>query len=74
MVWLRRKEVTHDIIKGSEMNLLIIPITQIYRGLRRGAAKLLGEKEVRSLENDAVNFVNEVYDDTVGDVMKKVRK
>ena len=56
------------------MNLLIIPITQIYRGLRRGAAKLLGEKEVRSLENDAVNFVNEVYDDTVGDVMKKVRK
>ena len=56
------------------MNLLIIPISQIYRELRRGAAKLLGEKEIRSLENDAVDFINEVYDDTVGDVMKKVRK
>ena len=56
------------------MNLLIIPITQIYRGLRRGAARLLGERKVRSLENDAVDFINEVYDDTVGDVMKKVRK
>ena len=56
------------------MNLLIIPITQIYRGLRRGAAKLLGEKEVWALDNDAVDFINEFYDDTVGDVMKKVRK
>ena len=56
------------------MKLLIIPITRIYRGLRRGAARLLGEKEVRALENDAVDFINEVYDDTVGDVKKKVRK
>ncbi len=56
------------------MKLLIIPISQIYRGLRRGAARLLGEKEARSLEKDVVDFINEVYDNTVGDVMKKVRR
>lgn len=59
------------------MKLLIIPISQIYRGLRRGAARLLGEKEVRSLEKDVavpvVDFINEVYDDTVGDVMKRMK-
>ena len=52
------------------MKLLIIPLNLISRSLR----KILGEREMQSLENDVTDFINEVYDDTVGDVVKKVRK
>ena len=49
------------------MGILIIPISQIFKGLR----KLLGNEEAKSLENDMTTFVNEVYDDTVGDLIRK---
>ena len=65
-------------MEGEGMRLLIIPIGRIYRCLRRGAARVLGEAEVESLESDVLTpvnvFVDEVYDDTVGDVAKKIRK
>ncbi|MBQ9661606.1 MAG: hypothetical protein IJV40_00480 [Oscillospiraceae bacterium] len=51
----------------------IIPVTRIFRSLRKGAATILGEREVRSLENDAADFINEVYDDTVGDVINRIK-
>ena len=65
-------------MEGEGMRLLIIPIGRIYRCLRRGAARVLGEAEVGSQESDVLTpvsaFVDEVYDDTVGDVAKKIRK
>ena len=48
------------------MGILIIPISHVYKGLR----KILGEEEAKSLENDVTTFVNEVYNDTVGDLIK----
>lgn len=59
------------------MKIFIIPVSRIYRIVRRGAVRFLGEEELESLENDAVspvvNFIDEVYDDTVGDVMNKIK-
>ena len=52
------------------MRFFIIPVDWITRHLRRGAAKIMGEDEVQSLENDFTSFINEVYDDTVGDLTK----
>lgn len=59
------------------MKIFIIPVSRICRIVRRGAVRFLGEEELESLENDAVspvvNFIDEVYDDTVGDVMNKIK-
>ena len=52
------------------MKLLLIPLNLISRSLR----KILGEREMQSLEKDVTDFINEVYDDTVVDAVKKVRK
>ena len=42
------------------------------------ASKILGEDEVKSLESDVTTpvttFINEVYDDTVGDVIREQRR
>ena len=52
------------------MRFFIIPIGWIYRNLRRGASKILGEDGVQSLENDVTAFIDEVYEDTVGDLAR----
>lgn len=42
------------------------------------ASRILGEDEVNSLESDVITpvttFVEEVYDDTVGDVIREHRR
>ena len=53
------------------MRFFIIPIGWIYRNLRRGASKILGKDEMQSLENDVTAFIDEVYDDTIGDLMER---
>ncbi len=56
------------------MGFFIIPIGPICRILRKGATKILGKKETEDLRADLVapvmDFVDEIYDDTVGDVMR----
>ena len=52
------------------MRFFIIPVGWITRHLRRGGAKIMGEDEVQSLENNFTSFINEVYDDTIGDLTK----
>ena len=52
------------------MRFFIIPVGWIYRHLRRSVEKMIGEDEVQSLENDIASFIDEVYDDTVGDLIK----
>ena len=51
------------------MRFFIIPVGWITRHLRRSVEKMIGEDEVQSLENDFTSFINEVYDDTVGDLI-----
>ena len=53
------------------MKFFIIPAGWIYRHLRRGTTKILGEEEVQSLENDVTAFIDEEYDDTIGDLMER---
>ena len=55
------------------MRVVIIPVGSVYRLLRKGAVRVLGDEEVRSLEDDAVGFIDEVYDDTIGDMKKRLR-
>ena len=54
------------------MRFFIIPLGFISRKLRHGATRVLGENEVRSLENDIfqpiLTFIDEVYEDSVGEV------
>ncbi len=60
------------------MRFFIIPLGWLSRTLRHGAARVLGEKEARSLENDIVQpvstFIDEVYEDSVGDAKKRILK
>ena len=54
------------------MRFFIIPLGLISRTLRHCATRILGENEVRSLENDIFQpistFIDEVYEDSVGEV------
>ena len=56
------------------MRILIIPLRPVYRVLRRGALKILGKEELEDLKTDLVTpvaeFIDEVYDDTVGDLVR----
>ena len=58
------------------MRLFVIPLGWLTRTLRYGATRVLGESEVRSLENDIVqpveSFIDEVYEDSVGDAKKRI--
>ena len=58
------------------MRFLVIPLGWLTRTLRHGATRVLGESEVRSLENDIVqpveSFIDEVYEDSVGDAKKRI--
>ncbi len=60
------------------MKFFIIPLGWISRTLRLGTTRILGENEARSLENDIVQpistFIDEVYEDTVGDIKRIPRK
>ena len=60
------------------MRIFFIPVSRIYRRLRMETSRLLGEEEVKSLENDIIvpvaAFLDEVYDDTVGDVMREQKR
>lgn len=47
------------------MGIIIVPVRPILR-------KILGENEVKSLEGDLTAFIGEVYDDTVGDVLRSI--
>ena len=57
------------------MRFFIIPLGQIYRIVHKGAIKILGKDELEDLREDLVTpvmeFVDEVYDDTVEDLMKE---
>ena len=56
------------------MRFYIIPLGLVHRILRKGVTRILGKEELEDLRADLVTpitqFVDEVYDDTVGDVMK----
>ena len=58
------------------MSFFVIPLGWLTRTLGHGAARVLGENEVRSLENDVIQpvsaFYDEVYDDSVGDVKRRI--
>ena len=58
------------------MRFFIIPFGWLSRTLRHGAIRILGENEVRSLENDFVQpistFIDEVYEDSVEDAKKRI--
>ena len=58
------------------MRFFVIPLDWLTRTLRHGAAKVLGENEARSLENDIVQpvstFIDEVYEDTIEDAKKRI--
>ena len=58
------------------MRFFVIPLGWLTRTLRRGAARVLGENEARSLENDIVQpvstFIDEVYEDTIEDAKKRI--
>ena len=60
------------------MSFFIIPLGPISRLFRIGAAKILGKDEMEDLRSDLIvpvtEFVDEVYDDTVGDVMRKMQR
>ena len=47
-----------------------------HQNFRHGAVRVLGESEVRSLENDVIqpveSFIDEVYEDSVGDAKKRI--
>ncbi len=59
-----------------QMRFFIIPLGWIATTLRHGAKRILGEDEVRSLENDFVQpistFIDEVYEDSVEDAKKRI--
>ena len=54
------------------MRFVIIPLGF----LRKGMEKILGKKELENLEADLVDpvttFADEVYNDTVGDVLREL--
>ena len=56
------------------MRFYIIPLGLVHRILHKGATRILGKEELEDLKSDLVTpitqFVDEVYDDTIGDVMK----
>ena len=58
------------------MRFFVIPLDWLTRTLRHGAARVLGENEARSLENDIVQpvstFIDEVYEDTIEDAKKRI--
>lgn len=58
------------------MRFFVIPLGWLSRTLRQGATIVLGENEVRSLENDVVQpvsaFIDEVYEDSVGDAKRRI--
>ena len=58
------------------MSFFVIPLGWLTRTLRHGAARVLGENEARSLENDIVQpistFIDEVYEDTIEDAKKRI--
>ena len=60
------------ILRDVKMQFLIVPLGLIHRGLE----KVFGKKELDDLSSDLVKpvaeFVDEVYDDTVGDAAKKL--
>lgn len=58
------------------MRVFILPLGRLCRSLREGAVRILGREETESLENEiytpVADFVEEVLDDTVGDVMRRM--
>ena len=58
------------------MSFFVIPLGWLTRTLSHGAARVLVENEVRSLENDVIQpvsaFYDEVYDDSVEDVKRRI--
>ena len=58
------------------MGFFIIPLGPVSRLLRRGALKVFGKEELEDLRSDLVvpvtEFVDEVYDDSVGDAVKRL--
>ena len=58
------------------MRFFVIPLGWLTRTLRHGAARVLGENEARSLENDIVQpvstIIDEVYEDTIEDAKKRI--
>ena len=57
------------------MSFFIIPLGSISRLFRKGAAKILGKDELEDLRSDLIvpvtEFVDEVYNDTVGEVLRQ---
>ena len=60
------------------MGFFIIPLGPISRLFRRSALNVLGKEELEDLRSDLVvpvtEFVDEVYDDSVGDAVKRLTR
>ena len=58
------------------MGFFIIPLGTVSRLFHRTAVKVFGKEEVEDLRSDLVvpvtEFVDEVYDDCVGDAVKRL--
>ena len=57
------------------MGILILPLEPIRRLIRKGAIKIFGKEELKDFKTDLVvpvaAFADEVYDDTVVDMLKQ---